>query len=147
MELHKGRKELLFFIENYTGRNDYIKEMTKPCKHAQTYINRFTICEEDQFDISKIVVLNSNWGTKAGRRPTKIQKMIESMKTLSTANVDIFLFGWYEFRGALGGTTRRIDIKDTLTKARFQNDTSNSLNGWRTTLGGHHLKPIAPSSS
>ena len=87
-------------------------------------MNRFTICEEDQFDVSNVVVLNSNWGTKAGKRPTKIQKMIESMKKLSSTNIDIFLFGWYEFRGALGGTTRRIDIKDTLTKVGDQNDLS-----------------------
>ena len=39
----ESHKELLFFIENYTGRNDYIKQMTKPCKHARTYMNRFTI--------------------------------------------------------------------------------------------------------
>ena len=116
MEHLEGQKELLFFIENYTGRNDYIKDMTKPCKHARTYMNRFIICEDDQFEISKIDVLNSNWGMKAGKRPTKIQKIIKSMKALSATNVDIFLFGWYEFRGHLGGTTRRIDIKDTLTK-------------------------------
>ena len=116
MEHLKSQKELLFFIENYTGRNEYIKDMTKPCKHARTYMNRFTICEDDQFEISKIHVLNSNWGMKAGKRPTKIQRIIKSMKTLSATNIDIFLFGWYEFRGHLGGTTRRIDIKDTLTK-------------------------------
>ena len=116
MEHLKSQKELLFFIENYTGRNDYIKDMTKPCKHARTYMNRFTICEDDQYEISEIHVMNSNWGIKAGKRPTKIQKIIKSMAALSAANIDIFLFGWYEFRGHLGGTTRRIDIKDTLTK-------------------------------
>ena len=131
MERYKGHKELLFFIENYTGLNDYIKEMTKPCKHARTYMNRFTICEDDQFDISNVVVLNSKWGSKAGKRPTKIQKMIESMKMLSSTNIDIFLFGWYEFRGALGGTTRRIDIKDTLTKVGDQNDVSRLFADWR----------------
>lgn len=120
MEHLNSQKELLFFIENYTGRNEYIKDMTKPCKHARTYMNRFTICEDDQFEISKIHVLNSNWGMKAGKRPTKIQRIIKSMKTLSATNIDIFLFGWYEFRGHLGGTTRRIDIKDTLTKCLRQ---------------------------
>ena len=35
----------------------------------------------DQFEISKIHVLNSNWGMKAGKRPTKIQRIIKSMKT------------------------------------------------------------------
>ena len=83
--------------------------------NLKTYLS-----EDDQFDISKIVVLNSNWGMKAGKRPTKIQKIIKSMKALSSTNIDIFLFGWYEFRGHLGGTTRRIDIKDTLTKVGFQ---------------------------
>ena len=64
--------------------------------------------------------MNSNWGTKAGKRPTKIHRMIQSMKDLSSKNIDIFLFGWYAFRGHLGGTTRRIDIRDTLSKVCFQ---------------------------
>ena len=85
--------------------------------HLETHFS-----ENDQFEISKIVVLNSNWGMKAGKRPTKIQKIIKSMKALSATNIDIFLFGWYEFRGHLGGTTRRIDIKDTLTKVGFQTE-------------------------
>ena len=55
----KDNRELLFFIENYTGYNVDVKEMSHPKKHARTYINRFTINENDQFDISKIEEMNT----------------------------------------------------------------------------------------
>ena len=97
--------------------SDFLRFQYRSHDHLETYFS-----ENDQFDISRIVVLNSNWGIKAGKRPTKIQKIIKSMKALSATNIDIFLFGWYEFRGHLGGTTRRIDIKDTLTKVGFQTE-------------------------
>ena len=50
----RSKRELLFFIENYTGDDLLIKKMLNHKKHALTYMNRFIINEDDQYEISSI---------------------------------------------------------------------------------------------
>ena len=56
MKRRTGQKLLLFYIEEYDGRNPWIKESSRPLKHALTYMNKFTIHEDDQYDIASIQV-------------------------------------------------------------------------------------------
>ena len=122
----KCKRELLFFIENYTGHNNEIKEMLHRKKHARTYMNKFTINEDDQYDISKIKEMTSGWEFKAGLRPKKVQNRINDIVSrISAESLDIFLFGWYEFEGKTDHWksenkryNRRINISNTLTKER-----------------------------
>ena len=127
-----SKRELLFFIENYTGGHVDIKEMSHPKKHARTYMNRFTINEDDQYEISKIEEMDSDWGSKEGPRPEHIQSRIqEVIRGIKTETLDVFLFGWYEFEGttrkhknemkhlSIRPYTRRINIYTTLNKERF----------------------------
>ena len=117
----KCKRELVFFIEIYTGHNDEIKEMSHPKKHARTYINKFTINEDDQYDIFKIEEMESDWEFKAGPRPEDVQNRINDLVSrISSESLDIFLFGWYEFEGKSENErdNRRIDIYNTLTKER-----------------------------
>ena len=130
----KSKRELLFFVENYTGRNVEIKEMSHPKKHARTYMNRFTITEEDQYEISKVEEMDSNWGFAKGPRPEDVQnRMNELVSEISAESLDIFLFGWYEFKGytdphrsvkyALRLNEKRIYIYNTLIKELFHLET------------------------
>ena len=123
----KCKRELLFFIENYTGHNNDIKEMSHPKKHARTYMNRFTINEEDQYEISKIEEMDSDWGFKEGPRPENINNRIQELVSgIMAETLDVFLFGWYEFQGKTHHQKsenkrykRRISIYHTLTKGLF----------------------------
>ena len=123
----KSKRELLFFIENYTGNNVDIKEMSHPKKHARTYMNRFIINEDDQYEISKIEEIDSDWEFKSGPRPDDIiDRIQELVRRISAESLDIFLFGWYEFNGRTEHQKsehqrykRRIDICNTLKKERF----------------------------
>ena len=95
----KSKRELLFFIENYTGRNVDIKEMSHPKKHARTYMNRFIISEDDQYEISTIEEMDSDWEFKEGPRPENIHDRIQELiRRISAESLDIFFFGWYEFQ-------------------------------------------------
>ena len=123
-------KELLFFIENYTGRNIDVQHSWKTRKHANTYINRFTINEDDQFDIAKIEEMDSDWEFMEGNRPDEIQgRMNELIRKIKARSLDIFLFGWYEFEGKTDHAEseetrykRRIYIDRTLQQGRFHHN-------------------------
>ena len=123
----KCKRELLFFIENYTGHNNESKEMSHPKKHARTYMNRFTINEDDQYDISKVEEMDSDWEFKEGPRPENVHNRIQQLvKGVTAENLDILLFGWYEFDGRTHPQKsenkrykRRINIYHTLTKGLF----------------------------
>ena len=125
----KSKRELLFFIENYTGNNVDIKEMSHPKKHARTYMNRFIINEDDQYEISKIEEIDSDWEFKSGPRPDDIiDRIQELVRRISAESLDIFLFGWYEYEGKTQKNTRensrykrRISIGRTLQQDRFFN--------------------------
>ena len=130
MQNHRTHsKELIFFIENYTGNNIEVKQSWKTRKHANTYINKFTIDEGDQFEISKIEEIDSKWEFKEGDRPCEIQnRMNELIKKIDAKSLDIFLFGWYEYEGKTQKNTRensrykrRISIGRTLQQDRFFN--------------------------
>ena len=135
MCIMKSKRELLFFIENYTGRDDDIKEMSTPKKHARTYMNRFTINEGDQYEISKVEEMNSNWGLKEGPRPEHIHSRIrELIRGIKAETLDVFLFGWYEFEGTTRKHKnrkkrykRRINIYTTLNKERFHLNKADSV--------------------
>ena len=123
----KCKRELLFFIENYTGHNNETKQMSYPKKHARTYMNRFTINEDDQYEISKIEEMDSDWEFKEGPRPENVHNRIQQLiRGVTAENLDIFLFGWYEFDGRTHPQKsenkrykRRINIYHTLTKELF----------------------------
>ena len=114
MKRRTGQKALLFFIEKYDGLDNWVKESTRPLKHALTYMNKFTIDEDDQYDISSIKILKSNRGTKTVKRLTKIERMMQSMSTFPANHIDIFYFGWYDSREHLGHS--KPDINGILQK-------------------------------
>lgn len=121
------KRELLFFIKNHTGHNNDIKEMSLPKKHARTYMNRFTINEDDQFETSKIEEMDSDWEFIEGPRPENFHNRIHQLvKGITAENLDIFLFGWYEFgdrthhqKSNIEEYKRRINIYNTLTEGLF----------------------------
>ena len=123
----KSKRELLFFIENYTGHHVDIKEKLHPKKHARTYMNRFTINEDDQYEVSKIEEMDSDWGFKEGPRPEHIHSRIQELiRGIKAETLDVFLFGWYEFESTTRKHknekkryNRRINIYTTLNKERF----------------------------
>ena len=122
----KSKRELLFFIENYSGHEVDIKEMSHPKKYARTYMNRFTINEDDEYELSKIEEMNSDWKFKGGLLPDIVVRMQELVSRISAESLDIFFFGWFEFQGTTEHQvsvrkryTRRISIGDTLRKERF----------------------------
>ena len=92
--------------------------MSHPKKHARTYMNRFTVNEDDQFEISKIEEMDSDWEFKEGPRPKNVHNRIHQLvRGVTAENLDIFLFGWYEFeRKTRKRYKRRIKIYNTLTK-------------------------------
>jgi len=98
--------------------------MSHPKKHARTYMNRFTINEDDQYEISKIEEIDSDWEFKEGPRPANLHNRIQELvRGVTAENLDIFLFGWYEFDGRTHPQKsenkrykRRINIYNTLTK-------------------------------
>ena len=95
----KCKRELLFFIKNYTGHNNDIKEMSHPKKHARTYMNRFTINEDDQFEILRIEEMDSDRKIQEGTRPENIHNRIHQLvRGITAENLDIFFFGWYELQ-------------------------------------------------
>ena len=62
-------RELYFFTEKYTGKDSDHHEIVQPWKNTLNYINRFSISEEDAFEIAGIFTLtNSNLHTKRSRK-------------------------------------------------------------------------------
>ena len=112
-----SKRELLFFIENYTGSDVDIKEILHSKKHARTYMNRFTINEDDEYEISKIEEMDSNWGPKEGPRPELQSRIQEVIRGIKAETLDVFLFGCYEIKGAIW--RHIIHIYATLNKERF----------------------------
>ena len=56
--IRRSKRELLFFMKNYIGNNDDVKKVSNHKKHALTYANRFSITEDDQYEISKMIEMN-----------------------------------------------------------------------------------------
>ena len=123
----KSKRELLFFVENYKGHDIQIAEMSHPKKHARTYMNRFTINENDQYEISKFEELETDREFRESQRPEHIKNRIfELVSGNSVESLDIFLFGWYESEGQTEKRKReterynqRINIYHTITQERF----------------------------
>ena len=105
-----------------------MQQSWKTRKHANTYINKFTINEDDQFDIAKIEEMDSEWEFKEGNRPDEVQnRMNEIISKINAESLDIFLFGRYEFEGKTEHEEseqtrykRRIYIDRTLQQDRFR---------------------------
>ena len=105
--------EIFCFIENYIGGSSQVNENHHPNKLMLNNINKFSISEDDAFDISGIVHLESLSGKTRGlkirkkRQKSKKRKdrqllqienhsqRKEALKCLSTAtgNVHVFIFG------------------------------------------------------
>ena len=91
-------------------------------------MNRFSITEDDQYEISNVEEIDSDWEFRAGPRPDHIVDRIQDLvRRISAESLDIFLFGWYEFHGTTehqkserNRYKRRIHICHTLNKERFR---------------------------
>ena len=90
-------------------------------------MNRFIISEDDQYEISTIEEMDSDWEFKEGPGPEKIHDHIQELiRRISAESLDIFFFGWYEFEGTTEHQkserkryNRRIHIRNTLSQERF----------------------------
>ena len=114
--MSEKRNEMFFFVENYVGNSSQVHENRHPKKLMLNYINKFSISEDDAYDISGIVHLESVVGKTRGKTRKKIGKKRkkanepkiqrlsekenyfqrrEALKCLSTAteNVHVFIFG------------------------------------------------------
>ena len=90
----KSNRELLFFVETNKVHVE-IEEMLHH-KLARNYMNRFTINEDDQYEISQFEELNTYW--EEGRHPENLHDRINKLvNSISAKSLDIFFFGWYEF--------------------------------------------------
>ena len=92
-------RELLFFIEEFTWSRykKAVKEVN--LKHAKTYLNKFTIDENDQFEITDIQVLYTEKGVWKDKLPEYDKKRInQSTRKAVAKNLYIFFFGWYGYR-------------------------------------------------
>ena len=84
----RRQKELVFFIENYSS----LRTANLAGKYARTYMNKFAVSEDDQFEISNVHILDSSTEEKCSR---KIDRVIKSIKKSDAADLDLLLFGLY----------------------------------------------------
>ena len=111
--MSEKRNEIFCFIENYIGGSSQVHENRHPEKLMLNYINIFSISEDDGYDISGIVHLETLAGKTRGLKIRKKRKKAkkrkeqmlpkienhsqrkEALKCLSTAtgNVHVFIFG------------------------------------------------------
>ena len=69
-------REIFFFTEKYTGTDSHHHEIIQSWKNTLNYINRFSISEEDAFDIAGIYTMtNSSVLTKSQKKNLKNQKI------------------------------------------------------------------------
>ena len=70
-------REMFFFTEKYTGKDFHHHEIVQPWKNTLNYINRFSISEEDAFDIAGVYTMNnSSHLTKSQKKRSKKSKSI-----------------------------------------------------------------------
>ena len=68
-------REMYFFTEKYIGKDKNHREIIRSWKNTLNYINRFSISEEDGFDIAGIFTMtNSSQLTKSIKRKSKRSK-------------------------------------------------------------------------
>ena len=103
-------REIFFFTERYNGKDFHHHEIIQPWKNTLNYINKFTISEEDGFDIAGIFTMtNSNVSTKSStKNPGHLNKIMEEtysqrakvLNHLSNANgfVHVFISGMKLYR-------------------------------------------------
>ena len=65
------RNEMFFFVENYVGNSSQVHENRHPKKLMLNNINKFSISEDDAYDISGIVHLESIVGKTRGKTRKK----------------------------------------------------------------------------
>ena len=83
-------RELLFFIEEFTWSR-YEKAVKE--------LNKSTIDENDQFEITDIQVLYTEKGVWKDKLPEYDKKRInQSIRKTAAKNLYIFFFGWYGYR-------------------------------------------------
>ena len=70
--MSEKRNEMFFFVENYVGNSSQVHENRHPEKLMLNNINKFSISEDDAYDISGIVHLESIVGKT--RRKTRKKK-------------------------------------------------------------------------
>ena len=84
----RRQKELVFFIENYPS----LRTASLAGRYARTYMNKFAVSEDDQFEISNVHILDLS---SEKRGPRKSDLIIESIKTSNANDLDLLLFGLY----------------------------------------------------
>ena len=61
-------REIFFFTEKYTGNDYNHQEIIQPWKNTLNYINRFSISEEDGFDIAGVFTMKNSEGSTKSRQ-------------------------------------------------------------------------------
>ena len=114
------QKDMVFFIDSYSesGNNDISKVAGK---FARNYLNKFTINEDDQFEISNVHILDAS----RKRGPRRIDCMVESIKNSISTDLDVVLFGTYGAKGKPKGESSS-EIRQIC--ARLKNVNSNIEN-------------------
>ena len=54
--MSEKRNEMFFFVENYVGNSSQVHENRHPKKLMVNYINKFSISEDNRFDIGGVQV-------------------------------------------------------------------------------------------
>ena len=79
-------REIFFFTEKYTGGDLTHQEIIQPWKNTLNYINRFSISEEDGFDIAGVFTMqNSEMSTQSSsKNPSHLNNIMEQTYTQRT---------------------------------------------------------------
>ena len=86
--MSEKRNENFFFIENYIGNSSQVHENRHPEKLMLNNINKFSISEDDAYDISGMIHLESIVGKTRGK--TRKKKGKKRKKNKWTSNSKIF---------------------------------------------------------
>ena len=128
--LTTNQRELLLFIEKHSW-SKFDEENELHLKHAKTYMNKFVVDEDDQYEIADIQFLKTKNGVKNELFEFDQTRINTSIRKCSARNLDILFFGWYSFDRDSFITTRhnglfyaqseeRLDISTILAKKGFQ---------------------------
>ena len=89
-----SQKELVFFVESNSEFGNHSADLVG--KYPRTYMNRFTISEDDQFEISNVHILDSSFKQ---RDLQKTDCVIQSIERSNAVNLDLLFFELHEVEG------------------------------------------------
>ena len=129
--LKTNQRELLLFIEKHSW-SKFDEENELHLKHAKTYMNKFVVDEDDQYEIADIQFLKTKNGVKNELFEFDQTRINTSIRKCSARNLDILFFGWYSFDRDSFITTRHKRLFYAQTETRINPSTILAKKGFQT---------------